>query len=154
MKLLNWRSWRQFNLEVWVPDFRFSSIWSFVYKPRTHVQIQTNASFSAGRKHGSTSDWIWTESLAERTRSFLICHASVVCNLKPSYWNDAKSSILEAIYGKVANILAYYSGVLRAVRGTSNFWGCADEITPNQRILNWIWGLQIATEHSLTYFWV
>jgi hypothetical protein len=67
--------------------------------------------------------------------------------LRAPDWNDAKSSISEAVYGKVANILAYHSGVLRVVRGTSNFWGCADEITPNQRILNWIWGLQIATEH-------
>ena len=34
-------------------------------------------------------------------------------------------------------------------RRTSNFWGCAGKITPNQRILNWIWGLQIATERAL-----
>jgi len=36
-------------------------------------------------------------------------------------WNDAKSSISEAVYSKVANILAYYSGVLRVVRGILNF---------------------------------
>ena len=85
-----------------------------------------------------------------------------VCNMKPPYWtgicngscwapywNDAKSSISEAVYGKVANILAWHSGVLRAVRGTSNFWGGADEITPNQQIMNWIWGLHIATEQPL-----
>ena len=35
--------------------------------------------------------------------------------------NDAKSSISEAVYDKVANILAYYSGILRAVRGTLKF---------------------------------
>jgi hypothetical protein len=35
--------------------------------------------------------------------------------------SGASSSISEAIYGKVANILAYYSGVLGAVRGTLNF---------------------------------
>ena len=32
--------------------------------------------------------------------------------------NDAKSSIPEAVYGKIANILAYHYGVLRAVSGT------------------------------------
>ena len=47
-------------------------------------------------------------------------------------------------------LLACNSGVLRAVRGTLKFWGCAGKITPNQRILNWIWGLQIATERALT----
>jgi len=50
-------------------------------------------------------------------------------------------------------LLACNSGVLRAVRGTSNFWGCAGKITPNQRILNWIWSLQIATEQPPTRFW-
>jgi hypothetical protein len=58
----------------------------------------------------------------------------------------------EAVYGKVANILAYYSGILRAVRGTLKFWGCADKITPNQQIMNWIWGnWTTPNTHSLYY---
>ena len=60
-----------------------------------------------GRAFGRRTDR--TDSVTEA-----ICNRT---NPKPG----ASSSISEAIYGKVANILAYYSGVLQAVRGTSNF---------------------------------
>ena len=64
MKLLNWRSWRQFNMEVRVPDFRFN----FNLKPpdctrpcfckaTNAYRIKKDRVLSAGRKHGSTSDW-------------------------------------------------------------------------------------------------
>jgi len=115
------------------------------------------------------SDWIWKSGRKNaflpnnnlsRVCGFVIARTCAIWSLHIEMESEpgASSSILkwrQELHFRsciVANILAYYSGVLRAVRGTSNFWGCADEITPNQRILNWIWCLQIATELPLKQF--
>ena len=157
------------HLLVWATSLWITlrSIYSNILRPSLHYDSTAKVKRAKG-SFGCNLTLLNLNWKSGRKNAFLpdltrVCgptSCTDVCNLKPSdsneelkalFQTDAKTFSSEASYGIVANFLAYNSGVLRAVRGKSKLWGCAAQITPNQRILNWIWGLQIGTERPLKH---
>ena len=109
-----------------------------------NVESQQFLRTPRGRSVAKASDWIWTESLAERTRSFPIWHASValcaIWNLQelkaPDLnWRQDLSSDSSVFFGRSEEHQKFVAEI--KLNWTQNQIGAPDQLHSEALILIW-----------------